>query len=92
MKTKIELSNGKAVDGSLGIMALKALRHKDKNLYTEANRIVATGAKTVEDVLNAAYAGYVACCEDKPEYSFDEFISLLPDSASDIAEIVTKMI
>ncbi len=92
MLQNIELNNGTIVQGSLGIMALKNLRHKDKSLYNDANRIIVKGADSVEDVLTAAYAGYAAVCKDEIEYTYDEFVSLLSDSVTEVARIVSKMI
>lgn len=89
---EIKLNNGVSVQGSLGLMALKNLRHKDKQLYTDANRIVFEGAKNIEDVTTAVYAGYVACSKEKPEYTQDEFTQLLPDSISELTGIVKRML
>lgn len=89
---EIKLNNDTSVQASLGLMALKNLRHKDKDLYKDANRIIFEGAKNIEDLIAAIYAGYVTCCKDKPEYSLEEFTKLLPDSVSELAAVFKKMI
>lgn len=89
---EIRLNNNSTVNCSLGLMALKNLRHKNKNLYAEANKVIFEGTKSIEDLTNAIYAGYVACCKEKPKYSFDEFTKLLPDSIKELSEIAKKML
>lgn len=89
---EIKLNNDTSVQASLGLMALKNLRHKDKDLYKDVNRILFEGTKNIEDLTTAIYAGYVTCCKDKPEYSFEEFTNLLPDSVSELTGIIKRMI
>lgn len=92
MKTTIELANGKTVEASLGMLAIKSLRSKDKSLYNTANEMICHGTENVEDISKAIYAGYVATSTDENVFSEDEFISLLPDSYAEQVRILKSLL
>lgn len=90
--TVIKLNNGAEVKASLRLPALKSLRGKDSNLYALANKVVVHGPEDATEIVKVAYAGYVACCEGKPDYTQEEFEKQLPESVPEIAKLVNQMI